>query len=60
MTEITRKEIFAEERLTLGGIADIVITAKVAGKYMNGEEYYLHMAKRARQLNEIQIREKNG
>ena len=47
---MTAEEIFKEERLTLAGIHDIVTLAKINGKYLNGEEYYLHMAKRAKEL----------
>ncbi len=32
------------------GIGDIVTIAKINGEYVDGEEYYLHMAKRAKEL----------
>lgn len=47
---MTKEEIFTERRQTLCHERHIVTVAKIGDKYVNGEEYYLHMAKLAKEL----------
>lgn len=49
------KHLNEEERHVVCGVRDLVTLAKINGKYVSGEEYYLHMAKLARSLEGVNL-----